>query len=111
MMTIASPTLLVIGLVLLVVGYLLTSWASRHSLTDQLKDSAWKAAISRDAGVIGRDIQGKVDEIRRPGTYYGGAKVAAGMGIRHVVAQFAGIGGIVAILIGLVVSALGIFWH
>lgn len=108
---IASPTLLAIGVALLVLGVLLRRWSSRHSLTDQLTDAAWEAVKARDAGVIGREIQGKLDDINRKGSTLGKAGAAAGYGVRHVVAQVVGMAGLLALLAGLALSALGIFWR
>jgi hypothetical protein len=107
---IANPTLLLAGLAVFVIGLLLRRWASRHSLTDQLTDAAWEAVKARDAGVIGREIKGRIDDINRAGSHLGRAKAAAGYGVRHVVAQIVSIAGLVAILGGLVLGALGVMW-
>lgn len=110
MPSIAHPTLLAIGLAVFVLGVLLRRWASRHSLTDQLTDAAWEAVKARDAGVIGREVKGKLDEINQAGSSIGKAKAAAGYGIRHAIAQVVGIAGLVAALGGLALAAFGVFW-
>lgn len=108
---IPNPTLLVIGLVLFVLGWMLRSWASRHSLTDQVTDTAWEAVKKRDAGVIGREIKGKITEINQASSTLGKASKVAGYGVRHAMAQVAGLAGIAGILIGLVLAGLGLFWR
>lgn len=108
---IANPALLAAGIALLVLGLLLRRWSGRHSLTDQLTDAAWEAVKARDAGVIGREIKGKLDDINRSESLLGKAGSAAGYGIRHVVAQVVGIVGILALVAGLALSGLGIFWN
>ncbi len=110
MPSIANPTLLAIGIAIFILGILLRRWSSRHSLTDQLTDAAWEAVKARDSGVIGREVRGKLDEINRSGSNFGKAKAVAGYGFRHAVAQVVGIAGLVALLGGLVLSALGVLW-
>lgn len=108
---IPNPTLLGIGLVLFVLGWMLRSWASRHSLTDQVTDTAWEAVKKRDARVIGREIQGRIAEINQASSTLGKASKVAGYGVRHAMAQVAGLAGIAGILIGLVLAGLGLFWR
>lgn len=108
---IPDSTLLVIGLVLFVLGWFLRSWASRHSMTDQVTDTAWEAVKKRDAGVIGREIKGKITEINQASSTLGKASKVAGYGVRHAMAQVAGLAGIAVLLIGLALAALGLFWR
>lgn len=108
---IANPTLLVIGIALFVLGWMLRSWASRHSLTDQATGAAWEAVKKRDAGVIGRELQGRISEINQASSTLGKAGKVAGYGVRHVLAQIAGLTGLVALAGGLVAAGLGIFWR
>ncbi|MEQ1712879.1 MAG: hypothetical protein ABL908_15960, partial [Hyphomicrobium sp.] len=94
-----------------VLGLLLRRWSNRHSLTDQLTDAAWEAVKARDAGVIGREVQGKLDDINRAGSQFGKAKAVAGYGIRHAIAQVVGIAGLLALLGGVVLGGLGMYWR
>lgn len=111
MPTIANPTLLVIGVGLVFAGWMLRRWSSRHSLTDQLTEATWDAVKSRDASVIGREIQNKLGEINKAEGAFGKARTAAGFGVRHLVAQVVAIVGLVALLGGLVLAGLGIYWR
>lgn len=111
MPTVHRPGLLVAGLLALVLGYLLRRWSARHDLAGAVTGAAWQAVKKRDVSAIANEVKGKVDTIAAAGSRYGQAKAAGGMVARHFMAQAAGVAGLIAILGGLVLAALGVLWR
>lgn len=112
---IASPTLLVIGLVLLVVSVLLLNWASSRNLKDVAIGAAlgagWTLLWKRQRPGIPQELTTRIDEVSAQGSHLGKAKVVAGYAAKHFVAQVASLVGLVLFALGLVFGALGIFWR
>jgi hypothetical protein len=113
MPAIASPRLLIAGLIALVVGWLFRGWASRNSLTslgvDAAKSAAFNSIKSGQVPSVPNELTDKFNELKNASNV-DRAKKVAGYGIRHFIASFVGIAGLVLILAGLVMGALGIFW-
>lgn len=114
MPSIASPTLLIAGIVLLVIGWLLRGWASRHDLTsiatDAATGAAWDAVKKRGLPEMPAEVSGRLEEFKAEASSLGRAKKVAGYAARHVVAQVAGVAGWIGLLAGLVLVPLGVFW-
>ena len=110
-----SPTLLIIGLVLLVIGYLMLSWASRRNLKDVATGAAlgtvWTLVWKRQRPTVPEEFTSRLDEVRAQDSHLGKAKVVTGYAIKHVVAQLVGLAGLAACALGVLLLALGIFWR
>ena len=111
MSALSHPYLLGIGVVLLVIGYLLRSWAARHDPMDLAKDAAWQVAKSKGklSAVNESELAGKFKELQADGSNTGRAKKAAGYAARHAAAQVAGICGLLSLLIGAVMIGLAFY--
>jgi hypothetical protein len=111
---IASPTLLVIGLVVFVVGWMMRSWAGRHDLqgvvTGAAASAAWQAVKKGSAPSVPQDLAQRYSEVASETSNTGKAKKVAGMAVRHAMAQVVGIAGLLALIAGVVLVGLGIFW-
>jgi hypothetical protein len=105
------PYLLGIGALLLVVGYMLRSWAAKHDLMDLAKDAAWQVAKNKGnlAAVNESEIAGKFKDLQADGSNTGRAKKAAGYAARHAMAQVAGISGLISLLAGAVMIGLAFY--
>jgi hypothetical protein len=102
MSVLSHPYLLGVGALLIVIGYLLRSWAAKHDLMDMAKDAAWQLAKSKGnlAAVDKSEIGQKFKDLQGDASNTGRAKKAAGYAARHAMAQIAGIGGLISLLIG-----------
>jgi hypothetical protein len=102
MSVLSHPYLLCGGAILLVVGYLLRGWASRHNLMDMAKDAAWQVAKSKGnlAAASESELGHKLKDFSSDSSNTGRAKKAAGYAARHFVAQVAGLGGLLSLLAG-----------
>jgi hypothetical protein len=111
---IAHPTLLIVGLVAIIVGVLLRRWASHHDLTSAVAGGVKKAAFdtvrSKGANLKDNPLAAKLQQVAAEGSHTGKAKVAAGLALKHFIAQAVGIAGLVAMLVGLAAVVAGIFW-
>jgi hypothetical protein len=112
---IASPTLLVLGLIVLLVGFAMLHWASSRNLKDVAMGAAFGAAWTllwrRRRPAIPEEITSRVEEIRGQDTHLGKARVVTGYAVTHVIAQIAGIAGMIAMLLGVLLAGLGVFWR
>jgi hypothetical protein len=112
---IGSPTLLLLGLLLLAVSILLLNWASSRNLKDvaigAALGAAWTLLWKRRRPDIPEEFTTRVDEVRSQGTHLGKAKVVAGYAAKHFVAQVASLTGLVLFALGALLAALGIFWR
>jgi hypothetical protein len=102
MSALTHPFLLGGGLLLLVLGYMLRSWAARHNLMDLAKDAAWQVAKNKGnlAAVNESEIGQKFKTLQADASNTGRAKTAAGYAARHAAAQIAGLSGLALLLIG-----------
>lgn len=111
---IASPTLCIIGLVVLGIG-LMMNWASSRNLKDVAIGAAfgagWTLLWKRQRPGIPEEFTSRVEEVRSQGSHLGKAKVVTGYAVKHVIAQVVGIVGLAACVLGALLLALGIFWH
>jgi hypothetical protein len=67
--TLHRPSLLIIGLVALAIGYLLRRWADRHDLQGKATDAVWKSVRTRDTGAITGELKRHADEIAGAGGF------------------------------------------
>lgn len=113
MPAIASPKLLIAGLIALIIGWMFRRWAQRNSLTalsvDAAKAAAWSSVKSGQMPVVPDDVAQRFNELKGASNV-GRAKKVAGYGIRHFLATFVGLAGWIMIAGGLAMGALGIFW-
>ena len=112
---IASPTLLVIGLILLVVAVLVLNWASSRNLKDvaigAALGAAWTLLWRRQRPGIPEEITSRYDEVRSQDSHLDRAKVVAGYAAKHFIAQLASLAGLILFALALVFGALGLFWR
>jgi hypothetical protein len=102
MSVLSHPYLLGCGALLIVIGYVLRSWAAKHDLMDLAKDAAWQVAKSKGnlAAVDQSEIGQKLKALQGDASNTGRAKKAAGYAARHAMAQIAGVGGLISLLVG-----------
>lgn len=112
--SIHNPMLLAAGVGVLVVGYLLRSWASRHNLTEvatgAAMSAAWNTVRSGKVKAVPEEISSRFDDVASAKTNVGRAGKVAGYAARHVLAQLVGWIGFGLMLVGLALGAAGVFW-
>ena len=112
---IASTPLFVSGLILLGAGFLMLNWASRRNLKDAAMGAAFGAAWTllwkRQRPGVPEEFTSRMNEVRAQDSHLGKAKVVTGYAVKHVIAQVVGIAGMIVMLVGVVLAALGIFWR
>ena len=112
---IASPTLLVVGLILLAISVLLMNWASSRNLKDAAiwaaVKAAWTLLWKRQRPGIPEELTTRVDEVRAEGTHLGKAKRVARYAVGHFVAVVASLVGLLLFGLAVVLMALGVFWR
>lgn len=112
---IASPTLLVVGLILLAVAILLMNWASSRNLKDAAiwaaVKAAWTLVWKRQRPGIPEELTTRVDEVRAQGTHLGKAKRVAGFAVGHFVAVVASLTGLLFFGLAAILIVLAVFWR
>lgn len=106
----ARPGLAIAGIAVMVVSYLLYRWAGARDLKDALVSSAWQAATGGRTAERRTEIENKFSEVAREKSNFRRARRVAGMGIGHFVAQFVRVVSYVGMLVGLGLTAAGIWW-
>ena len=104
------PYLLAAGGFLIICGLLLLRWASRYDLKGLAIDTVWQVAKNRGRVDVETELGNRVKELREESSNVGRAKMVAGHAARHVVAQVASIAGLVALALGAILIALGVWW-
>jgi hypothetical protein len=117
----SHPFLLGGGALLLVVGYWLRSWASKHDLIDMARGAATDAAwqVTKNKGNLAavanteaaQKFKGLAGEFGNEKSHTGKAKKAAGYAARQAMATVAGIVGLVSLLAGLIMIGAAFFWQ
>lgn len=108
---IANPLLLMIGLAFLAVGLFLLRRAKSQSIVDATKDAAWESLKNREAAPFRRHIESTASDIVSEASNTAIAKRVAGMAAREAMARVLRVAGIISILGGLALAALGSFWR
>jgi|SRR6185295_2755233 uncharacterized membrane protein len=112
---VASPSLLFLGVVLVLVGVLLMKWASSRDLKDAAigaaLGAAWTLLRRRKRPGMPEELSSRVNEVRSQETHLGKAKVVTGFAVKHVVAQVATVIGLLFLAVGALVVAVGVFWR
>ena len=110
-----SPTLCIIGVVLLGIGFLMMNWASKRNLKDVAIGAAlgagWTLLWKRQRPGVPEEFTSCVEEVRSQDSHLGKATVVTGYAVKHFVAQVMGFAGLASFAIGALLLALGIFWH
>jgi hypothetical protein len=101
---------LISGGILILLGILILWRTSRYDLKGAVMDSVWQLARGKRTAANPTAIEAKLREIQAEGTITGKAKRAAGQVIGHFVAQALGVVALVAIGLGAILVALGLFW-
>lgn len=104
------PYLLAAGGILMVCGLLLLRWASRYDLKGLAIDTAWEVAKNRGRVDVETELGNRLKDLRAESSNVGRAKMVAGHAARHVVAQVAGIAGLVALAAGVLLIGLAVWW-
>jgi hypothetical protein len=111
---VARPGLLAVGVLVIIVGWMLRSWASRHSLIQtSIKGAALGAANSLRKGEapgLPSEIGDKIGAVMNQASNVGKAKVVAGYAVKGWLATIVGPVGWLTMLAGLMLGAAGIFW-
>lgn len=100
MNALSHPYLLGFGALMLVAGFLLWRWSSRHDLKGMAVDAAWQVAKAR--GHIGTETElgNRLKDLAADGSNVSRAKKATGYAVRHALAQVASIASLVMLLGG-----------
>lgn len=106
-----TPVLLTTGLAFLAAGFLFLRRAKCQSIVDASKDAAWESIKNRDTGALRQHLEGTLSDIASEHSNTARAKKIAGMAAREAVSRVLRLAGIISILGGLVLAALGIFWR
>ena len=110
-----SWPLAIAAVAVLAIGILLRRFAARHSMTGLIASSARDAAFAslkaRKMPEVPGALGAKFTDLRDTQSNVGRAKKVAGYGIRHFLAQAFGIAGLVAIVAGLALGVLSVFWR
>jgi hypothetical protein len=111
--SLSHPWMIVAGLALLVLGFFMKRWASRHDLKDLAVDAAWQVAKAKGdlTAAQSSDIGQRFKELADEQSNVGRAKKVAGHAVRHVVAQVLGIAGMTAMLVGVILIGLAFYWR
>ena len=108
---IANPILLLIGLAFLAAGYLFRRRAKGQSLVEATTDATWESVKNRDMGALRQHLEGTLSDITSEQSNTARAKKLAGMAAREAMSRVLHVAGIISILGGLVLAALGLFWR
>lgn len=112
---VGSPTLLFLGIVLVLAGVLLIYWASSRNLKDVATGAAlgaaWTLLWRRERPGIPEELTSRVNEVRAQETHLGKARVVTGFAVKHVVAQAASLIGLLLFAIGALMATVGVFWR
>ncbi len=108
---IANPYLLTLGLAFLAAGYIFLRRAKGQSLVDAVTDATWQSVKNRDTGALRQHLEGTLSDIASEQSNTARAKKIAGMAAREAMSRVLRMAGIISILGGLVLAALGIFWR
>lgn len=102
--------MMIAGGIMLVLGTLLRSWASRYDLKEAAYNSAWQMARGKRTAENRTALENKLNDITSAPTITSKATRAAGTVAGHFAAQVAGLGGIVMVLAGVALIAGGYYW-
>ncbi len=105
----SHPYLLGTGALLLLVGFWLWRWSSRHDLKGLAIDAAWQVAKARGNLKTETELGNKLKGLAADGSNVGRAKAATGHAVRHVLAQVASLAGLVAMLGGAAMVAVAFY--
>lgn len=102
MHALSHPFLLAGGVLLILIGFRLWRWSSRHDLKGLAVDAAWQVARNKGhiASVTDSDLAHRVKDLQAEGSNVGKAKKVAGVAARHFAAQIASLAGLVGMLAG-----------
>ena len=107
----ANPVLLMIGLAFLAAGFLFLRRAKSQSIVDAATDAAWESVKHRDTGALRQHLEGTLSSIASEQSNTARAKKIAGMAAREAMARVLRVAGIISVLGGLGLVALGTFWR
>lgn len=109
---IANPTLLGVGLIVLLLGIWMWRWSARQviDVKGMAMGAAWDGVRKGQMPHVPDDLKSRFNEIASETTHRGKAKKAGGAVARHFIGQMVGIASFVALLAGLGLMAAGIWW-
>jgi hypothetical protein len=96
--------------VLLLLGVLCLRWASRHDLKGLAVDAAWHVAWNRKLGAAtDTEIAQRLKDVSGEATHVGKARKAAGLAVRHALAQAISLAGLLSIVLGITLIGLAFY--
>lgn len=110
MNALSHPFLLAGGALLLLLGWMLWRWSSRHDLKGMAVDAAWQVAKNRGNLATETELGQRLRDVQADASSVGKAKKVAGYAARHFAAQVAGLAGLIGMAGGGALLALAIFW-
>lgn len=109
MNALSHPYLLAFGGVLLVMGFWLWRWASRHDLKGMAVDAAWQIAKARGDLKAETELGNRIKDLAGDASNVSRARKATGYAVRHVLAQAASIAAALAMLGGAGIMAAAFY--
>ncbi|HEX4893921.1 MAG TPA: hypothetical protein VFV47_11580 [Hyphomicrobiaceae bacterium] len=98
------------GALLVLIGLLCMRWASRHDLKGLAVDAAWQVAWNRKLGAAtDTEIAQRLKDVSGEATNAGKARKAAGLAVRHALAQAVSLAGLIGIGLGIILIGLAFY--
>jgi hypothetical protein len=112
MPSIANPSLLLAGVVLLLVGVWLWRWSSRQviDVKGAAIGAAWQGVKKGKLPDVPDEIKSKFHAVAGQASHTGKAVKVAGIGVRHYIGRLVGAVGFVMVLTALGLISAGIWW-
>lgn len=104
------PVLFFSGVALAVIGFLLWRLAGRWDLKGHAVDSAFRTLWHRRV-VISDELQERYRDVKDAPSHMHRAGRVAGHAARHFVAQALSIGAMIALVLGIAMAVLAVFWR
>lgn len=109
---IANPTLLGVGLLVLLIGIWMWRWSSRQviDVKGMALGAAWDGVKKGQIPSVPDELKSRFTDIAAEKSNVGRAKKAGGTVARHFLGRMVGIASFIAVLVGLGLMAAGIWW-
>lgn len=109
------PSWVATGIVMIGIGIWLIRWASRNNMISTITDATTEAAISamrrRGRPDMPSELKSRLDDVSSEATATGKTKKVARYAFRHAMSQLFGVVGFLAVVGGLLLAILGIYYE